>query len=214
MERFHLALCLAELCSGGKALADGLSIHLARQTEVWSMTGLVWLMTAAIGFSAAALDRRNRTTAEIAQSQDLGQNAGALLFESGERIGQRAPPLYPNVSIRKEYSPKKRNPPSRYVHVAHPSAGRLAVGTRYRGDVRNWVRPHRTPIHSSDILGNFARVEPVSFAVETATASATASGGRTSALRGLPSEESSGPPLREIERPFRSGKSNGSGIPR
>jgi hypothetical protein len=55
------------------------------------------------------------------------------------------------------------------------------------------VRPHRTPIHSSDILGNFARVEPVSFAVETAAASATASGGRTSAFRGLPSEESNGP---------------------
>jgi hypothetical protein len=49
----------------------------------------------------------------------------------------------------------------------------------------------------------------VSFAVETATASATASGGWTGALRGLPSEESSGPsvvgdraalPFWEIER--------------
>ena len=121
MERFHLALCLAELCGGGKAFADGLSIHLARQTEVWSMTGLVWLMTAAIGFSTAALDRRNRTTAEIAQRQDLGQNAGALLFESGERIGQRAPPLYPNVSIRKEQSPKKKKPaePVRACRAPH-----------------------------------------------------------------------------------------------
>jgi hypothetical protein len=71
------------------------------------------------------------------------------------------------------------------------------------------VRPHRTPIHSSDVLGNFARVEPVSFAVEIATASATALGGRTGALWGLPSEESSGPsvlgdraalPFWEIER--------------
>jgi hypothetical protein len=69
----------------------------------------------------------------------------------------------------------------------------LAAGARYRGGVRNWVRPHRTPIHSSDVLGHFARVEPVSFAAEIAAASATASGGRTGVLRGLPSEESSGP---------------------
>jgi hypothetical protein len=29
----------------------------------------------------------------------------------------------------------------------------LAAGARYRGGVRNWVRPHRTPIHSNDVLG-------------------------------------------------------------
>jgi hypothetical protein len=47
------------------------------------VTGLVRLMTPAIWLSATAFDCSDGATAEITQSQDLHQNAGALLFEGG-----------------------------------------------------------------------------------------------------------------------------------
>jgi hypothetical protein len=115
----------------------------------------------------------------------------AMIFLVGQAVSSRPLPL-----------PNPRSPAPATLFSLHVQKLRnnwgvrrdeSAAGARYRGVVRSWVRPHRTPIHSSDVLGNLARVEPVSFAVETATASATAKGGRTGALRGLPSEESSGP---------------------
>jgi hypothetical protein len=49
----------------------------------------------------------------------LPQDAGALLFEGGERVGQGLT-SYPNVYIRWDYSPKKSKPPDPPICVAHP----------------------------------------------------------------------------------------------
>jgi hypothetical protein len=58
-------------------------------TTLLRLAGLVAMAT---GFSAAALDGRDRTTAEVAQLQNPHQNLGALLFQRAENVGQCAPP--------------------------------------------------------------------------------------------------------------------------
>jgi len=80
MKCFYFALCFAQFRNRREALADGFSVHLPGQTEVWAMAGLVRLMATAVRLSAAALDGRNGAAAKITQPLDLGQNAGALLF--------------------------------------------------------------------------------------------------------------------------------------
>ena len=82
------------------------------------MARLVGLMAVTVWLSAATVDGRNGATAEITQLQDLLQNAGALLFEAGEGIGQR-PPIRTYIYVRIIGS-KKRNPPTPPMQVAHP----------------------------------------------------------------------------------------------
>src|SRR5947209_5829366 len=64
------------------------------------MARLVGLMAVTVWLSAATVDGRNGATAEITQLQDLRQNAGALLFEAGEGIGQKAPPIRTYLYVR------------------------------------------------------------------------------------------------------------------
>ena len=65
VKRFHLALRLAQFRRGRKALADGLSIHFAGQTEVWAVAELVPLMAVAVWFPqrplAAVIDPRRKS---------------------------------------------------------------------------------------------------------------------------------------------------------
>jgi hypothetical protein len=112
MERCYLALRFAQFCGGGKTLANGLSVDLASQTEVRAVAGFIGMMTMAVWLSTTALDGGDGATAKITQLQNLRQDIGALLFESGEGNGQNAPPIYPYVYIRSDYSPKKRKLPN------------------------------------------------------------------------------------------------------
>lgn len=98
MKCIHLTLRLPQFQCRGECLADGLSVDLARQTEIGAVTGLAGLMTTTVRLSATAMDRGNRAAAKIAQLQDLHEDAGTLLFEGGERVGQGA--SIPNVYIR------------------------------------------------------------------------------------------------------------------
>src|SRR5712671_2308512 len=100
MECLHLTLRLSQFRRGGETLADSPSIDLAGQPKVWAVIGLVRLMTTAIGFSATTLDCGDGATAKIAQLQDLHQDAGTLLFEGGEGLRQKAPPILTYVYVR------------------------------------------------------------------------------------------------------------------
>ena len=97
MKGLHLALRFAEFGRRSEALAKGLSIDLAGQTEIGSMTWLARLVTVTVWFTTTALNGCDGSTAEIAQLQDLRQDGGTLLLEARDGIRQRAPP---NVSIR------------------------------------------------------------------------------------------------------------------
>jgi len=68
-------------------------------------------MTSAIDLSALAADGRDRPTAKIIQRDDVSQNGGSLLFESGKGIQHFLDTSIPNVSLRKEYTRKKRTSP-------------------------------------------------------------------------------------------------------
>ena len=87
----HLALRLAQFDRRRETLADSLAIDFAGQTEVGAVARLVRLVTMAAWLSTTAVDRGDGTATKITQLQDLGQDARALLFESGEGIRQRAP---------------------------------------------------------------------------------------------------------------------------
>jgi hypothetical protein len=86
MKCLHLTLRLAKIRGGREALTDGLPVDLAGQTEVGAMTGLIGQMTTAIRLSTTAVDRGDGSAAKITQLQNLGQYAGALLFEGGEGL--------------------------------------------------------------------------------------------------------------------------------
>jgi hypothetical protein len=88
MKCVHLTLRLAQFHSRGECFADGLSVDLARQTEVGAVTGLAGLMATTVRLSATALDGGDGAAAKIAELQDLDENAGTLLFEGGEGVGQ------------------------------------------------------------------------------------------------------------------------------
>ena len=100
MKRLHLALRFTEFGSGREALADRLSVPLAGQPVVGTVAGLAGLMTTAVHLSATALNGGDGPTAKITQRLDLCQDAGALLFESGERIRQEAPPIRTYTYVR------------------------------------------------------------------------------------------------------------------
>src|ERR1019366_5094002 len=68
--------------------------------EVGAVGRLVRLMTMAVGFTATSVDCGDRTAAKITQLQDLRQYPGALLFEGGEGLRQRAPPILPSTYVR------------------------------------------------------------------------------------------------------------------
>src|ERR1700737_417044 len=50
-------------------------------------------MTSAVWSSASATDGANRAAAKIPHFHDLRENSGALLFEVGKGVRQRAPPI-------------------------------------------------------------------------------------------------------------------------
>src|SRR6266480_764066 len=96
------------------------------------MARLVGLMAVTVWLSAATVDGRNGATAEITQLQDLRQNAGALLFEAGEGIGQKAPPIRTYLYVRIIDSKKETRqllpcrsrtlPESRCCHSTNPAS--------------------------------------------------------------------------------------------
>lgn len=72
------------------------------------MTGLIGLMAMAVWFPTTALDGGDGTTAKITEFEDLLQDAGPLLFEGGEDVGQGAPPIRTYTYVR-ILAPKKEN---------------------------------------------------------------------------------------------------------
>jgi hypothetical protein len=93
VEGFHLVLGLLQFGGARESLGNGLSFYFSRKPEIRAMTGLIGLMAATVGLSAATANGRNRATAKVTQLQDLAKNRGPPLFESGEGIWHRAPPL-------------------------------------------------------------------------------------------------------------------------
>src|SRR3954454_17593378 len=93
MEHFHLTLGLAQLRGRGEALADGLAVHFAGQTEVRAMAGLARLMAMTGGVSAASVDGGDGAATKVSQLKNPPEDVRALLFECAEGIGQRAPPV-------------------------------------------------------------------------------------------------------------------------
>src|ERR1700690_516911 len=93
MKCLHLALGLAKFGGGGEAFADRLAIDFARQTEVGAVARLVRLMTMAVWFTATTIDCGDGSAAQITQLQDMGQYAGAQMFEGGQRLRQGVPPI-------------------------------------------------------------------------------------------------------------------------
>src|SRR6516164_5577318 len=99
MKHLDLTLCLAQLSWRREGLADGLAVHLPREAIVRAMSGLSRLMTVTARFSTASTDGGDRATPKISQTENLGQNVRALLFQRSQSFSQRAPP-YPNVYLR------------------------------------------------------------------------------------------------------------------
>jgi hypothetical protein len=100
MKSLHLTLRFTQFHRGREAFADGLSVNLARQTEVRAVTGLVGLMTTTVWLSATTVDGGDGATAKITQFQDLHEDAGTLLFEGGEGVRQRASPILTYTYVR------------------------------------------------------------------------------------------------------------------
>src|ERR1700730_12080059 len=107
MKSLHLTLRLTQFHSGRKGFADGLSVDLPRQTEVRAVTGLVGLMTTTVWLSATAVDGGDGAAAKITQLQDLHEDAGTLLFEGGEGVRQKAPPILTYTYVRIIYTKKE-----------------------------------------------------------------------------------------------------------
>ena len=72
------------------------------------MAGLVGPMTMTVWFSAATVDGCDGAAAKITQLQHPHEDAGTLLFESGEGVRQRAPPILTYIYVR-IISTKKEN---------------------------------------------------------------------------------------------------------
>jgi len=136
MEGVYLALRLAQCGWGGKAFADGLSVFLAGQAEVRTVTRLAGLMTVTIGFSATALDGGDGATAKVAELENLGQELGTLLLEGGEGIGQGAPPLCAYIYVR-IIAPKKKTSKSSLLCRAPQGSSCLAYSIAL-SDMENW----------------------------------------------------------------------------
>src|SRR3954454_3125030 len=91
MKSRHLTLRLPQFSGGRKALADGLTVDLARQTEVWAMAWLVGLMAMAVRLSTTAMNRGDGPTAKITEFQDPRLDGGTLVFEGSERVRHESP---------------------------------------------------------------------------------------------------------------------------
>ena len=100
MKSFHFTLRLTQFQGGREGFADGLSVDLASQTEVRPVSGLVGLMTTAVWLSATAMDGSDGATAKITEFQDLQEDAGTLLFEGGEGVRQKGPPILTYSYVR------------------------------------------------------------------------------------------------------------------
>src|SRR5258708_18936089 len=100
MQSLHLTLGRTQFHRGREGFADGLSVDLASETEVWTVTGLFGLMTTTVGLSATAVDGGDGATAKVTQLQNLHEDAGALLFEGGEGVRHRAPPILTYTYVR------------------------------------------------------------------------------------------------------------------
>src|SRR5450631_2407831 len=116
MKGFHFTLRLMQLGGRRKGCTNRLPSHLVCQAVVGAMTGLIRQMTMAVGLATAALNGGNGAAAKVAQLQDLVQDGRAMLFQIGDRFGQRAPP-YPNVSPRQDTQYKKRKQPNPPIRV-------------------------------------------------------------------------------------------------
>ena len=116
---FDFTLCLVQLCRRGEGFTDCLPIDFARQAEVGAVARLVWLMTTALRFTAAAADSGDGTAAKIPQIDDAVQNGGPLLFERAQSVWQVAPRLLTYNYVRNPAT-NKRNHSCRRIYVAHP----------------------------------------------------------------------------------------------
>jgi len=127
MKSFHLTLRLTQFHMGREGFADRLSVDLARETEVRAVTHLARLTTTTVGLSTTTVDGGNGAATKIAQLQDLHEDTGTLLFESGEGVRQGAPPILTYAYVRIGGAPKSKLP-ALDLWVAHRAkSGPLAL---------------------------------------------------------------------------------------
>jgi hypothetical protein len=115
MKGLHLTLRLAEFGGGREAFAYGLALDLAGQTEVGAVARLVGLMTMAVWFSATAMDSGDGAAAKITQLQELTEQSGTMLFEGGEGVRQKGPPIRTYIYVRIITTKKKTAKSALYV---------------------------------------------------------------------------------------------------
>lgn len=115
-----LTLRFVQFGAGGEGFTDCLAVDLASQAVVGAVARLAALMAVAVGFAAAATDRSDRTAAEIAQLEDLGQDCGSLLFEGSERIKHVVTPAILTYSYVRISAIKKKKLKLLNIYVAHP----------------------------------------------------------------------------------------------
>jgi hypothetical protein len=129
MKSLHFALRLTPFHRGREGFADGLSVDLASQTEVRAVTGLVGLMTTTVWLSTTTVDGGDRAAAEITQFQQLHEDAGTLLFEGGEGVRQRAPPILTYTYVRIIPAKKEHCPITPYGSHAQSRPSRIPCGS-------------------------------------------------------------------------------------
>ena len=150
MKSLHLALRLTQFHRRGEALADGLAVDLARQTEVRTVSGLVGLMTTTGWLSATTADGCDGAGAKITQFQDLHENAGTLLFEGREGVRQEASPILTYAYVRIIPAKKETRPISPCGSPArHTSFGRVVAA--FRDIVRAIVRMPPRRVRSDSV---------------------------------------------------------------
>src|SRR5215472_18258768 len=88
------------------------------------MARMAGSMTVAIGFSAATIDGGDGAAPKVTQLKNLDQDVRTLLFQSGEGVWQRAPPIRTYAYVR-IIAPKKESRKAPSIHVAHPSVLRI-----------------------------------------------------------------------------------------
>ena len=85
------------------------------------MPRLVWLMTTALGFTAAAAYGSDGTAAKISQIDHPGQNGGPVLFERTQSVRQVAPPYLTYHYVRTQATKKDTAHSTTFMSHTHNS---------------------------------------------------------------------------------------------
>ena len=81
MKLGYFPLCLPQRLLIGKALGDRLPVHIASETVLGTVTGVIGLGTVTVRFAAATSERRNRAAAHVPQGGELLEQMATVRFQ-------------------------------------------------------------------------------------------------------------------------------------